>query len=324
MGVVKKTVEKASEYLEFTYESGEDCTDGWLQTLDTSLKVNEKNKVDYRYYEKPTTTNTTIRKTSAMSENPKVQCLSNDLVRRLLNTREKLPNSYRADVVDRYGTKLLTSGFSKDQTKRILVNGMKGYISKRERRRKLGDGKGGVGRIHHTAEESSHRRIRKKLLSRTSWYKDKRNQEDHETPGGCLGSSKGPRGAGSRPKKGNTPLRTRAVLFLEQTPQGELARRIREQIQILEPTLGYKVRVVERTGRSIKNMFAQTSIWQGLQCDREQCVTCNQGGEDRPDCTRSGVVYESICSKCNPSSLTKGELRSQETKAPSLYVGESH
>ena len=112
-------------------------------------------------------------------------------------------------------------------------------------------------------------------------------------------------------------------MFLEQTPQGELARRIREQIQILEPTLGYKVRVVERTGRSIKNMFAQTSIWQGLQCGREQCVTCNQGGEDRPDCTRSGVVYESICSKCNPSCLGKGELKRQESEAPSLYVGES-
>ena len=70
-------------------------------------------------------------------------------------------------------------------------------------------------------------------------------------------------------------------------------------------------------------IFSQTSIWEGLGCGREPCVTCNQGGEDTPDCTKTGVVYESICSRCNPSSLNKGELKSQESVAPSLYVGES-
>ena len=90
-------------FLEFTFETGEDFDDGWLPTLDMSLTVNQTNQVDYRYYEKPTTTNTTIRKNSAMSENPKVQCLANDMVRRLLNTREELSSDHRAKVVDRYG-----------------------------------------------------------------------------------------------------------------------------------------------------------------------------------------------------------------------------
>ena len=53
------------------------------------------------------------------------------------------------------------------------------------------------------------------------------------------------------------------------------------------------------------------------------CVTCNQGGADIPNCTGTGVVYESICSKCNPSSLEKGELKEQEGGIPSLYVGET-
>ena len=29
--------------------------------MDTSIRVNDENKVDYRYFEKTTTTNTTIR-----------------------------------------------------------------------------------------------------------------------------------------------------------------------------------------------------------------------------------------------------------------------
>ena len=105
--------------------------------MDTNLRVNEGNQVDYKYYEKPTTTNTTIRKSSAMSENPKVQCLANDLVRRLLNTREELPSDYSAEVVDRYGTKMKTSGYGDEQVRRILISGIKGYLGKRRRRKMM-------------------------------------------------------------------------------------------------------------------------------------------------------------------------------------------
>ena len=121
--------------------------------------------MDYRYYEKPTTTNTTIKMATAMGENPKVQCLANDLVRRLLNTREELPNEERRKVIDGYGIKLLTSGYRRAQVRRILVSGMKGYLTKRSRRKAMGR------RIHLTAEESAKARIRKKLLAKSSWYK---------------------------------------------------------------------------------------------------------------------------------------------------------
>ena len=46
-------------------------------------------------------------------------------------------------------------------------------------------------------------------------------------------------GATYTKKRGAAPLRNRAVLFLEQTTWGELARRVKEQLARLEPTLGY-------------------------------------------------------------------------------------
>ena len=78
--IMKSVLNGIADYLEFTVESGEDF-DGWLTTLDTNVRVNEENQIEYNYYEKPTTNNVVIRKTLAMSENPKMQCLSNDLVR---------------------------------------------------------------------------------------------------------------------------------------------------------------------------------------------------------------------------------------------------
>ena len=107
----------------------------------------------------------------------------------------------------------------------------------------------------------------------------------------------------------NRQLKTRAPLFLEQTPNGELARGTKELLQRLEPILGYRIRVVEHTGTSLKSLLNQTSIGKGIMCGRELCITCNQGGEDIPACTRSSVVYENICTQCNPSAMAKGKLR---------------
>ena len=313
MEVIKNSMVGISSYLSFTYETGEDFHDGWLPTLDTNMVVDPDNKVLYKYFEKPSTTNTTIQKSTAMAENPKIQSLSNDLVRRLLNTKKELPDKYRAEVVDRYGIKLLTSGYGYEQTRKILMNGAKGYLNKVKRRTQYG------GKLHRTAEESSSGRWKKKLLGKSTWFKDKKTDKKE----GELDTNR-KTGARSKEQLGAVSnLKTRAVLFVEQTPQGELARRIREQMTNLAPTLGFKVRIVERTGRNILTNFPQTRTWGAIQCGREECITCNQGMEELPDFTKPCVVYESICFRCNSGAKAKGELKIQEKGAPSLYVVES-
>ena len=105
----------------------------------------------------------------------------------------------------------------------------------------------GKRRIHNTAKESKLARIKKKLLGETNWYKKRMDRDDHEKPhiGRKMMSNQGDN------------LRTRAVLFVEQTPQGELARRMKEQLQRLEATIGFKLRVVERTGRSLQSQLSR-------------------------------------------------------------------
>ena len=80
---------------------------------------------------------------------------------------------------------------------------------------------------------------------------------------------------GGDKKSGTKDLKVRAVLFMEQTPFGELARRAREIISRLEGTMGYRIKVVERVGRSMANQFSQTNLWRGLVCGRGGCITCN-------------------------------------------------
>ena len=82
--ILLNSMRDVEPYLRFTVETGEDPGfGGWLPTLDTNIMVTKENIVRYKYYEKPTTTQITILKHSAMAENSKIQILANDLVRRL-------------------------------------------------------------------------------------------------------------------------------------------------------------------------------------------------------------------------------------------------
>ena len=104
-------------FLRFTTEVGEEFAEGWLPTLDVSLKVDGNGKVGWKFYEKPTTSETTVQCRSAMGATTKAQILANDMVRRLLNTGEGLPNTEIEKVVDGYAVKVLKSGHKREKVK---------------------------------------------------------------------------------------------------------------------------------------------------------------------------------------------------------------
>ena len=74
--------------------------------------------------------------------------------------------------------------------------------------------------------------------------------------------------------------KTRTVLFVEHTPGGELAKRLRDQLSRLEGLMGFKIKVVERAGTALKDLFSLSDVWGGGACSREDCTTCNQGCEE--------------------------------------------
>ena len=119
-------------------ETQEDFADNWLPTLDTSLQVDSDNRVLYKFFEKPTSSNMTVQRRTAMGEDAKVQVISNDIVRRLKNNSEVLGSRSKREVVDPYYMNLVSSGYSMEQVKMVVLNGIKGYEGKR--RRAMGQG----------------------------------------------------------------------------------------------------------------------------------------------------------------------------------------
>ena len=92
------------EFLSFTTETGDDYSDGWLPTLDCSIKVDSgTNKILYKFYEKETASKRTVQRSTAMTEDTKIQVVSNDLLRRLMNTSDDLGEEEKMNVVTEYG-----------------------------------------------------------------------------------------------------------------------------------------------------------------------------------------------------------------------------
>ena len=305
------SLNQVDQSLKFTMEVGEDFDDLWLPTLDTKMLVDGSNKVQFGFYEKPTSSNMTVQRRSAMGEDAKVQIVSNDLVRRLMNNAEELGKESKIRIVDDYSQKLANSGYKGEQLRKIIANGIKGYEGKR--RRALLEGR----RLHRTAVDSQGSRLIKKLLAKTTWFRGRKKKEvgEHDRNSNSWG--------GGRRTKTGKELKMKSVLFVEQSPGGELAAKMREVLKSMEHTMGFKIKVAERAGNPLKSIFPLTSLWEGAQCGRTECVTCLQDVEEMAPCTRKNLVYENICVQCNPGATKGGSLETLKEGAPSIYIGET-
>ena len=106
--------------------------------------------------------------------------LIQELIRRMVNTSEMVSNEVRVEIVDKYAEKLMNSEYPLDQTRNILIGGLKGY----ERLLSLSlDTKNPKWKpLHMSATWNARNRRMAKQRSRTSWYKGKEEVEPPPNP----------------------------------------------------------------------------------------------------------------------------------------------
>ena len=218
--------------------------------------------------------------------------------------------------MDNYCQKRINSGYRVDQVRKIVVAGIRGW--RRKVNRCLAENR----RIRRTARDSLGKRIRTKLSGKTTWFrKTRKDNVDKKTM-----KNKGEDRRRKEEDKISNTCTPRSVLFVEQTHGGELAMRLRELFQRLEKTVGFLIKVVERSGGSLQSMFPLNNLWDGISCGRtDDCTTCYQGLEEPPNCKKQLVLYENICAVCVPGA--KGskpvEDKDMDPSKAVLYVGES-
>ena len=115
-----------------------------------------------------------VMKRSAISQHQKISILSNEVVRRLSNfDHKRAPKEKIVKHMEVFISEMVTSGYGRGETREIVAAGMLGWQRKIRRREE-------EGRIYRSARSTLPIRCRKKLLEKTSWYKQKRKREEDE------------------------------------------------------------------------------------------------------------------------------------------------
>ena len=293
--------------LKFTMEIPEDFDNGKLPTLDTQVWL-EGDRLMYSFYEKPMAAKTVMRRESALSENTKVSSLSQDLIRRLKNINLELPTSARVEAINDFASKLMSSGYTRDQTRTIVVAGIKGY----EKAVKLH--LEGTRKLHRSAMEGAARRYKKKLLDKSNWFKggEKKDEDEDEVCPNVARSFSAPKRTqrsteNSRDEKN---IKACTVLFVDQTPKGALAAVLRKKENELARITGWKAKVVEKSGTSLQQLLVKSNPWEGGHCGRQGCVPCGTKA-DNSKCFKRNILYETSCNIC----MREGKVEK--------YVGET-
>ena len=98
-----------------------------MPTLDMRIRLTDKGKVQYRYYEKEVASKYCIMKQAAISDQTKKAVLVQEVVRRMMNTWEGEGQEIRDKVLDEFDIKVERSGNEIRERKEIMRRGLLSY-----------------------------------------------------------------------------------------------------------------------------------------------------------------------------------------------------
>ena len=292
--------------IKFTIENEEDFENKRLPTLDFDLWMDE-NFLKYSFYEKPMKTPFCIMKSSAMSEKSKIQILSQDLIRRMLNICDTVPQSERNKIVNDYTDRLTRSGYSLSQAKEIVVSGLTGYEKKVARAARTNVP------LHRPASSTLKTRLHKKLTQRQNWFKEKKKKEESVS-----------KKAKSVSVSTSVPPIV-SVMFVQQTPKSQLLQQLRATELKISAVTGDRVKLVERSGTKLRHLLVSSDPWSNSKCSDKKCLVCSNPLNTNFSCRKRNICYKTYCLKCaKEAGLDEKSIKSNLNDNIKFYFGETH
>ena len=94
-----------------------------------------------------------------------------------------------------------------------------------------------------------------------------------------------------------------SVIFVTMTPNGELKKMYENEIR----KSGLRIRVVERTGRTLKSQLQTSNPFRKKNCGRNDCFVCTTSNIG--NCNTEGISYNIDCQgeNCMKNDVYKGE-----------------
>ena len=111
--------------LTFTMETAEDFEDLKLSTLDFKVWLSPEGLVLHQFFFKPMNSVYWLMKRSAVNEEMRRATLTKEIIRRKVNTTERLDQEIRDAEMNRFTEKMLRSGYSRRECRAIMICALK-------------------------------------------------------------------------------------------------------------------------------------------------------------------------------------------------------
>ena len=215
-------------------------------------------------YRKPMANPLMMLAMSAMPAKLKRNVLTQEVVRLRRNISLDLPWETTVKHLNDFSARMRASGYGERYRLEVIKSGVEGFD------KMVAEEKNGGRPINQRRTWNEDQRQKKKELQKKNWFK---------------------RGGFDVP------------IFVPHTPNGELAKRMREVEAQNHQGRQIRFKIVEKGGVTLENLLRRSNPWSEESCGRANCFPCNGGGRGG-SCWREGVVYALRCQECGDEVAT--------------------
>ena len=281
-------------------------------------------------------------KRSSQSENQKFAILTNELQRRLQMMDDWISTEEHIEKIDHFTQQLINSGYQWGQIREIIVSSIKGFLKKEMRKKEKEE-----GRRYRRGDETLENRLRKKLIENVQWYKEdnskknedmdehaekfevdnqkwkpwrrRKRQRNSQRQKIMSRENEKERESGDNIDTEREKEYVRGVFFVPHTENSELAKRMRCKLKAFEEISSIRVKLVERTGEKLVDIIHKSNPWEGVHCQRDDCIFCNNSNEKLiGKCKKRNIVYETECMLCGREEEEREEEKRRECKGADM------
>ena len=267
--IVQQIANSIWKHIQFTVEVPSLSPNGLIPMLDMQVGINQIGKITRQFYSKPVATPFTILARSAHPWQTKRSTLTQEGVRRLLNTSSNSSEMIRNTIMEQWDHKMNLSGYDRKFRSSVIKSAVQSYNSKLVIARE-----GGRPVYRPFGYQASDSDINKVIAAHT-WY------------------------------TGNAQIRNQAPLIIDPTPTGAMETEIKNILSNAARTSDVQIKFCTRGGRKVASK-AKSDPFASKKCDRTNCPVCSVP-DSNGGCRFSNIGYQLVCNPCKETDVDVGE-----------------
>ena len=124
--ILKEVGDSICPFIKVSVDCPSNHEDGFLPILDLKTRI-VMNKVEYRFFKKKMSNRMTIMASSELPPNVKRATMTNEVLRRLRNTKRGLPWSVFADIISEFSNDMRHMGYGESFRAKVIQAALTGY-----------------------------------------------------------------------------------------------------------------------------------------------------------------------------------------------------